>query len=60
MITFIADGIVLLSLMRMIIQAGSVVVKNVPPLAIMGGHPAKQFSERSVSHYENLDSSHNT
>ncbi|CAM3105230.1 acyltransferase [Moritella viscosa] len=43
-----------------IIQAGSVVVKNVPPLAIMGGHPAKQFSERSVSHYENLDSSHNT
>lgn len=34
-----------------IIQAGSVVVKNVPSLAIFGGAPAKQFSERDEKHY---------
>lgn len=35
-----------------IIQAGSVVVKDVPKLAIVGGHPAKQFKSRDKEHYE--------
>jgi len=34
-----------------IIQAGSVVVKDVEPLSIVGGHPAKIFSRRSEAHY---------
>lgn len=34
-----------------IVQAGSVVVKDIPPLAIVGGHPAKQFSSRDESSY---------
>lgn len=37
-----------------IIQAGSVVVKDVPPCAIAGGHPAKVFKYRDVEHYERL------
>ena len=37
-----------------IIQAGSVVVSNIPKYGIAGGHPAKVFSERDVSHYEAL------
>ena len=37
-----------------IIQAGSVVVKDVPKYAIAGGHPAKVFKYRDIEHYEYL------
>jgi len=37
-----------------IIQAGSVVVFDIPECAIAGGHPAKVFSSRNVDHYEGL------
>ena len=37
-----------------IIQAGSVVVKSIPPYAIAGGHPAKVFSYRDIDHYNEL------
>ena len=37
-----------------IIQAGSVVTKNIPPYAIAGGHPAKVFKYRDVEHYGRL------
>lgn len=37
-----------------IIQAGSVVVSNIPKYAIAGGHPAKVFSNRDVEHYKRL------
>jgi acetyltransferase-like isoleucine patch superfamily enzyme len=37
-----------------IIQAGSVVVKDIPKYAIAGGHPAKVFSYRNIEHYEKL------
>lgn len=34
-----------------IIQAGSVVVSDIPPLAIAGGHPARIFNKRDSEHY---------
>ena len=34
-----------------IVQAGSVVTKDIPPLAIAGGHPACVFSARDSEHY---------
>lgn len=37
-----------------IIQAGSVVVSDIPKCAIAGGHPAKTFKYRDIDHYENL------
>lgn len=37
-----------------IIQAGSVVVKSIPKYSIAGGHPAKVFKHRDVSHYLRL------
>lgn len=37
-----------------IIQAGSVVCKDVPPLAIAGGHPAVPFRYRDSDHYYKL------
>lgn len=37
-----------------IIQAGSVVVKDIPPCAIAGGHPAVPFKYRDKEHYELL------
>lgn len=37
-----------------VIQAGSVVCKDVPPLAIAGGHPAVAFKYRDKEHYEAL------
>lgn len=37
-----------------IIQAGSVVVKDVPKYGIAGGHPAQVFSSRDKDHYEKL------
>ncbi|WP_252216008.1 acyltransferase [Clostridium sp. VAP41] len=37
-----------------IIQAGSVVCKNIPKYAIAGGHPAIPFRYRDIKHYELL------
>jgi acetyltransferase-like isoleucine patch superfamily enzyme len=37
-----------------IIQAGSVVVNDIPRYAIAGGHPAKVFKYRDAAHYERL------
>lgn len=37
-----------------VIQARSVVCKDVPPLAIAGGHPAVPFKFRDKEHYEKL------
>tara|TARA_B100000287_G_scaffold111966_1_gene104342 strand:+ start:78 stop:572 length:495 start_codon:yes stop_codon:yes gene_type:complete len=37
-----------------IIQAGSVVVSDIPKYAIAGGHPAKKFAERDKTHYNKL------
>lgn len=37
-----------------IVQAGSTVIEDVPSGAIVGGHPAKQFSERDMKHYNQL------
>lgn len=37
-----------------VIQAGSVVCKDVPPLAIAGGHPAIPFKYRDQEHYYSL------
>ena len=37
-----------------VIQAGSVVCKDVPPLAIAGGHPAVPFKYRDEEHYYRL------
>jgi acetyltransferase-like isoleucine patch superfamily enzyme len=37
-----------------IIQAGSVVVNNIPKYAIAGGHPAKVFKYRDINHYKIL------
>ncbi len=37
-----------------VIQAGSVVCKSVPPLAIAGGHPAVPFKYRDKEHYYRL------
>ena len=34
-----------------IIQAGSVVVNDIPPLSVAGGHPATVFSKRDEAHY---------
>ena len=39
-----------------IIQAGAVVVQNVPKYAIVGGNPAKIFKYRNIDHYEKLKS----
>lgn len=39
-----------------IIQAGSVVVKDIPKYAIAGGHPCKVFKFRDIKHYERLKS----
>lgn len=39
-----------------IIQAGSVVVSNIPKYSIAGGHPAKVFKTRDIEHYERLKS----
>ena len=37
-----------------IIQAGSVVCKNIPKYAIAGGHPAVVFKYRDIEHYNTL------
>lgn len=38
-----------------IIQAGSVVVNDIPPYAIAGGHPAKVFKYRKKDHFKKLE-----
>lgn len=35
-----------------IIQAGSVVVDDIPAYAIAGGHPARVFKYRDITHYQ--------
>jgi len=37
-----------------IIQAGSVVAKDIPKYIIAGGHPAVAFSQRDIAQYEKL------
>ena len=37
-----------------IIQAGSVVVSDIPACSIEGGHPAKVFKKRNEEHYYKL------
>jgi acetyltransferase-like isoleucine patch superfamily enzyme len=37
-----------------VIQAGSVVVSDVEPFTIVGGHPAKPFKKRNIEHYKKL------
>ena len=37
-----------------IIQAGAVVVKDVPKCSIVGGNPAKVFKQRNIEHYFKL------
>lgn len=37
-----------------IIQAGSVVVKDIPAYGIAGGHPAEIFKFRDIEHYKEL------
>lgn len=37
-----------------IIQAGSVVVKDIAPFSIAGGHPAIEFKKRDIAHYNLL------
>jgi len=37
-----------------IIQAGSVVVSDIPDYAVAGGHPAKVFKYRNKEHYDKL------
>lgn len=38
-----------------IIQAGSVVVNDIPDYAIAGGHPAKVFKYRNIEHFKDLE-----
>ena len=37
-----------------IVQAGSVVVSDIPKYAIAGGHPAKVFKYRDIDHFKKL------
>ncbi len=37
-----------------VIQAGSVVARDIPKYAIAGGHPAVPFKYRDIEHYETL------
>ena len=39
-----------------IVAAGSVVVKDVPACAIVGGNPAKIIKYRNIEHFQNLKS----
>ncbi len=39
-----------------IIQAGSVVVNDIPAYSVAGGHPAKVFKTRDIEHYKKLKS----
>ena len=35
-----------------VVSSGSVVVKNVEPMSVVGGNPAKEFKKRTCVHYE--------
>ncbi len=37
-----------------IIQAGSIVCKDIPPYSIAGGHPASPFKTRDIAHYNEM------
>lgn len=37
-----------------VIQAGSVVVNDIPAMAIAGGNPAKVFKYRDIEHFKEL------
>lgn len=41
-----------------IVAAGSVVCKNIPPLAVVGGNPAMIIKYRDKSHYNRLKELH--
>lgn len=41
-----------------IVAAGSVICKNVPAYAIVGGNPAKILKYRDIDHYEKLKKEH--
>jgi len=55
---WIGDRVIVLGGVRIgegaIIQAGSVVVNNIPKYAIAGGHPARVFKYRDIEHYDKL------
>ena len=55
---WLGDRVIVLGGVRIgegaVIQAGSVVVKDIPKYAIAGGHPAKVFGERDKKHYLSL------
>jgi acetyltransferase-like isoleucine patch superfamily enzyme len=56
---FALDVVVLLSVSigeGAIVQAGSVITSDVSALAIVRGHPARQFSTRDADHYQTLKS----
>lgn len=54
----VGDGLRILGDVRIgegaIIQAGSVVVSDIPSCGIAGGHPAKVFKFRDKEHYYKL------
>lgn len=55
---WIGDRVIILGGVKIgegaIIQAGAVIIKDIPPLAIAGGNPAKVFKERNRIHYYSL------
>lgn len=55
---WLGNGVTVLGGVRIgegaIIQAGSVVVKDIPELGIAGGHPANVFKYRDKDHYFDL------
>jgi len=55
---WIGHRVVILGRVRLgegsIIQAGSVVVKDIPPCAVAGGSPVQVFKYRDKEHYDRL------
>jgi len=55
---WLGDRVIVLGGVRIgegaIIQAGSVVVRDIEPCVIAGGHPAVPFSARDRAHYDEL------
>lgn len=56
---WLGDDVIILGGVRVgegvIIQAGSVVVSDIPDYAIAGGHPARVFKQRNIEHYKMLE-----